>query len=81
MHHIPCNTIICNLLNIFFFSSDGWADRADVVDQYERQALGSISIRIHSPYVNSFDPYYFALKPSKNYRNPWFKEFWEVSIA
>ncbi|XP_062537506.1 metabotropic glutamate receptor 1-like isoform X2 [Armigeres subalbatus] len=58
--------------------SDGWADRADVVENYERQALGSISIRIHSPYVKSFDDYYFGLNPFTNKRNPWFREFWEV---
>nr|XP_029711039.1 metabotropic glutamate receptor 1-like [Aedes albopictus] len=58
--------------------SDGWADRADVVEDYERQALGSISIRIHSPYVKSFDDYYFGLSPFTNKRNPWFREFWEV---
>lgn len=58
--------------------SDGWADRPDVVQNYERQALGSISIRIHSPYVKSFDDYYFALNPFTNKRNPWFREFWEV---
>ncbi|XP_058814305.1 metabotropic glutamate receptor 1-like [Topomyia yanbarensis] len=57
--------------------SDGWADRADVVQNYERQALGSISIRIHSPYVKSFDNYYFSLNPFTNKRNPWFQEFWE----
>lgn len=62
------------------YYSDGWADRADVVADYERQALGSISIRIHSPYVQEFDKYYFGLNPFKNKRNPWFREFWEVCI-
>ena len=57
--------------------SDGWADRQDVVSDYELQAVGSISIRIHSPYAKSFDDYYFALDPFNNHRNPWFKEFWE----
>ncbi|XP_055551060.1 metabotropic glutamate receptor 5-like [Wyeomyia smithii] len=60
--------------------SDGWADRADVVQNYERQALGSISIRIHSPYVKSFDNYYFSLNPFTNKRNPWFQEFWETKF-
>jgi hypothetical protein len=57
--------------------SDGWADRQDVVLDYEQQALGSISIRIHSPSIKSFDDYYFSLNPFENLRNPWFKEFWE----
>ncbi|XP_065079892.1 metabotropic glutamate receptor 1-like [Ochlerotatus camptorhynchus] len=60
--------------------SDGWADRPDVVQNYEPQALGSISIRIHSPYVKSFDDYYFSLNPFTNKRNPWFREFWEVKF-
>lgn len=45
--------------------------------EYEHQAHGSITVRIHSPYVTKFDPYYFALNPFKNARNPWFQEFWE----
>ena len=59
--------------------SDGWADRLDVVDGYEAEAEGGISIRIHSPPVISFDKDYFALKPSRANlaRNPWFQEFWE----
>lgn len=61
------------------YYSDGWADRADVVEGYEKQALGSISIRIHSPRVESFDDHYFALSPFTNHRNPWFQEFWSVS--
>lgn len=67
-----------NLTNRFLIiGSDGWADRQDVVSEYEMQAVGSISIRIHSPYVKSFDDYYFSLNPFENQRNPWFKEFWE----
>lgn len=67
-----------NLTNRFLIiGSDGWADRQDVVSEYEEQAVGSISIRIHSPYIESFDDYYFALNPFENRRNPWFREFWE----
>ncbi|KAI9554763.1 glutamate receptor [Daphnia sinensis] len=59
--------------------SDGWADRLDVVQGYEAEAEGGISIRIHSPPVASFDRDYFALKPdaATRARNPWFQEFWE----
>ena len=67
-----------NLTNRFLIiGSDGWADRQDVVIDYENNAVGSISIRIHSPKVKSFDDYYFGLDPFENKRNPWFKEFWE----
>ncbi|XP_054722394.1 metabotropic glutamate receptor 5-like [Uloborus diversus] len=57
--------------------SDGWSDRPDVTESYEYEALGGISIRIHSTYDRSFDPYYFRLRPGRNNRNPWFREFWE----
>jgi hypothetical protein len=60
-----------------FSCSDGWADRSDVTDGYEKQARGSISIRIHSPNVTDFDEYYFKLNPYTNTRNPWFREFWQ----
>lgn len=57
--------------------SDGWSDRYDVVEDYEEEAVGGLSVRIHSPYVHEFDPYYFALSPHENHRNPWFREFWQ----
>lgn len=60
-----------------FFFSDGWADRSEVVQGFEYEAQGSISIRIHSPYVKAFDNYYLSLKPVTNTRNPWFTEFWQ----
>ena len=59
--------------------SDGWADRLDVVQGYEAEAEGGISIRIHSPRVTTFDDYYLSLKPDNQsrLRNPWFHEFWQ----
>jgi hypothetical protein len=48
-----------------------------VVEDYEEEAVGGLSVRIHSPYVHEFDPYYFALSPYTNHRNPWFREFWQ----
>ena len=50
-----------------------------MVQGYEAEAEGGISIRIHSPPVASFDRDYFALKPDAitRARNPWFQEFWE----
>lgn len=59
------------------FCSDGWADREDIIQDYEEEANGGISIRIQSPTVMDFDDYYFSLKPFKNTRNPWWEEFWE----
>ncbi|XP_059207309.1 glutamate receptor, metabotropic 5a [Centropristis striata] len=57
--------------------SDGWADRYDVTDGYQREAAGGITIKLKSAYVTWFDDYYLNLKPDDNLRNPWFPEFWQ----
>ncbi|XP_053312534.1 metabotropic glutamate receptor 5 isoform X2 [Spea bombifrons] len=57
--------------------SDGWADRYDVTDGYQREAAGGITIKLQSPDVKWFDDYYLQLRPETNFRNPWFQEFWQ----
>ncbi|XP_064206896.1 glutamate receptor, metabotropic 5a [Anguilla rostrata] len=57
--------------------SDGWADRYDVTDGYQREAAGGITIKLQSAYVKWFDDYYLKLRPNSNLRNPWFPEFWQ----
>uniref|UniRef100_UPI0037E759DF glutamate receptor, metabotropic 5a isoform X1 n=1 Tax=Semicossyphus pulcher TaxID=241346 RepID=UPI0037E759DF len=57
--------------------SDGWADRYDVTDGYQKEAAGGITIKLKSAYVRWFDDYYLNLKPDSNLRNPWFPEFWQ----
>ncbi|XP_061484862.1 metabotropic glutamate receptor 5 isoform X1 [Rhineura floridana] len=57
--------------------SDGWADRYDVTDGYQREADGGITIKLQSPDVKWFDDYYLQLQPETNHRNPWFQEFWQ----
>ncbi|KAK2828356.1 hypothetical protein Q5P01_019390 [Channa striata] len=57
--------------------SDGWADRYDVTDGYQKEAAGGITIKLKSAYVTWFDDYYLNLKPDANLRNPWFPEFWQ----
>uniref|UniRef100_A0AAQ6A2F8 Metabotropic glutamate receptor 1 n=1 Tax=Amphiprion ocellaris TaxID=80972 RepID=A0AAQ6A2F8_AMPOC len=57
--------------------SDGWADRYDVTNGYQREAAGGITIKLKSAYVTWFDDYYLNLKPDANLRNPWFPEFWQ----
>ncbi|XP_040112478.1 metabotropic glutamate receptor 5 [Oryx dammah] len=56
---------------------DGWADRYDVTDGYQREAVGGITIKLQSPDVKWFDDYYLKLRPETNLRNPWFQEFWQ----
>ncbi|XP_030414908.1 metabotropic glutamate receptor 5 isoform X1 [Gopherus evgoodei] len=57
--------------------SDGWADRYDVTEGYQREAVGGITIKLQSPDVKWFDDYYLQLRPETNLRNPWFQEFWQ----
>uniref|UniRef100_A0A8C6TIB5 Metabotropic glutamate receptor 1 n=1 Tax=Neogobius melanostomus TaxID=47308 RepID=A0A8C6TIB5_9GOBI len=57
--------------------SDGWADRVEVVEGYEFEALGGITVKLQSADVSSFDRYFLKLKLSSNHRNPWFPEFWQ----
>ncbi|KAJ8412618.1 hypothetical protein AAFF_G00129540 [Aldrovandia affinis] len=67
-----------NLVGEFLLvGSDGWADRYDVTDGYQREAAGGITIKLQSGYVKWFDDYYLKLRPSSNLRNPWFPEFWQ----
>ncbi|XP_053701745.1 metabotropic glutamate receptor 1b isoform X2 [Synchiropus splendidus] len=57
--------------------SDGWADRVEVVEGYEQEAAGGITVKLQSEDVSSFDDYFLKLKLSTNTRNPWFPEFWQ----
>ncbi|XP_051578208.1 metabotropic glutamate receptor 1-like isoform X1 [Myxocyprinus asiaticus] len=57
--------------------SDGWADRDEVVEGYEQEAVGGITMKLQSEEVTSFDDYYLKLRLNTNTRNPWFAEFWQ----
>lgn len=57
--------------------SDGWADRYEVVEGYEQEAEGGITMKLQSAVVKSFDDYYLKLRLDSNTRNPWFPEFWQ----
>ncbi|KQL33143.1 hypothetical protein AAES_29639 [Amazona aestiva] len=58
-------------------AGDGWADRDEVIEGYEPEANGGITIKLQSPEVLSFDDYYLKLRLDTNTRNPWFPEFWQ----
>uniref|UniRef100_A0A8C2ZSU5 Glutamate metabotropic receptor 1 n=1 Tax=Cyclopterus lumpus TaxID=8103 RepID=A0A8C2ZSU5_CYCLU len=65
---------------VFFLScscSDGWADRYEVVEGYEQEAEGGITMKLQSEVVKTFDDYYLKLRLDSNTRNPWFSEFWQ----
>ncbi|XP_053489549.1 metabotropic glutamate receptor 1b [Ictalurus furcatus] len=57
--------------------SDGWADRDEVVEGYEQEAVGGITMKLQSEEVTSFDSYFLKLRLNTNTRNPWFAEFWQ----
>ncbi|CAL8274670.1 unnamed protein product [Merluccius merluccius] len=57
--------------------SDGWADRDEVVEEYEQEAVGGITVKLQSEEVSSFDDYFLKLRLHTNTRNPWFPEFWQ----
>ncbi|KAG9347635.1 hypothetical protein JZ751_005206, partial [Albula glossodonta] len=57
--------------------SDGWADRDEVVEGYEQEAEGGITMKLQSAEVTSFDDYFLKLRLDTNTRNPWFAEFWQ----
>lgn len=69
-----CLCVISVFLPCF---SDGWADRDEVIEGYEPEANGGITIKLQSPEVLSFDDYYLKLRLDTNTRNPWFPEFWQ----
>ncbi|XP_036449845.1 metabotropic glutamate receptor 1b isoform X1 [Colossoma macropomum] len=57
--------------------SDGWADRDEVVEGYEQEAVGGITVKLQTEEVTSFDDYFLKLRLNTNTRNPWFAEFWQ----
>ncbi|XP_054833643.1 metabotropic glutamate receptor 1 isoform X3 [Eublepharis macularius] len=62
---------------LLLIGSDGWADRDEVIEGYEAEANGGITIKLQSPDVLSFDDYFLKLHLEANTRNPWFPEFWQ----
>nr|XP_033791519.1 metabotropic glutamate receptor 1 [Geotrypetes seraphini] len=57
--------------------SDGWADRDEVIEGFEAEANGGITIKLQSAEVMSFNNYFLKLRLDTNARNPWFSEFWQ----
>lgn len=48
-----------------------------MVEGYEQEAVGGITVKLHSEEVTSFDDYFLKLRLNTNTRNPWFPEFWQ----
>lgn len=48
-----------------------------MVEGYEQEAEGGITMKLQSEVVKSFDDYYLKLRLDTNTRNPWFPEFWQ----
>ncbi|KAK7132936.1 hypothetical protein R3I94_014981 [Phoxinus phoxinus] len=60
-----------------FSCSDGWADRDEVVEGFEQEADGGITMKLQTEEVQSFNEYFLKLGLDSNTRNPWFAEFWQ----
>lgn len=48
-----------------------------MVEGYEQEAVGGITMKLQTEEVTSFDNYYLKLRLNTNTRNPWFAEFWQ----
>ncbi|XP_033636095.1 metabotropic glutamate receptor 1-like [Asterias rubens] len=60
-----------------FIGSDGWANRYEIIREVQHEAIGGITIKPKTSYINDFDSYYFSLRPENHSKNPWFREFWQ----
>lgn len=49
----------------------------EVVEGFEQEAVGGITVKLQSAEVSSFDDYFLKLRLGTNTRNPWFPEFWQ----
>lgn len=48
-----------------------------MVEGYELEAEGGITMKLQSAEVTSFNHYFLKLQLDANARNPWFGEFWQ----
>ncbi|KAI3379215.1 hypothetical protein SNEBB_006035 [Seison nebaliae] len=64
--------------NFKIIGSDGWADRLELIKDFDEAAHNSISVKVTSAPVARFQEYYSRLKPEivSPMENPWFNEFW-----
>ncbi|CAF4664097.1 unnamed protein product [Rotaria sp. Silwood1] len=60
-----------------FLGTDGWGKKWYPVENFGRAAINAITIAPKLYLISEFDNYFNNLKPSKNTRNPWFREYWE----
>ncbi|XP_029838725.4 metabotropic glutamate receptor 1 [Ixodes scapularis] len=61
-------------------ASDAWTTDSTKLADLEEDAVGSLVLRVHSDHDAAFESYYTSLDPSKNWRDPWFPEFWETKF-
>ena len=63
-----------------WIASDGWAQSNSVVDKYNRSLNGLFGITPSTVYHRDFHDYYSQLRPDNNFRDAWFKEFYEATF-
>lgn len=59
-----------------WIASDGWGRQTKLVEGYEEEAVGAITVELQSRNIPGFDDYMASLTPENNTRNPWFGEYW-----
>ena len=60
-----------------FFGSDSWADNIDAIEDAEEIAVDSITIKLDSDDVASFDTYMSSRTLANSDENPWFEEYYQ----
>ncbi len=63
--------------SFIWVASDGWGAQESIVKGNEVTAEGAITLELAANLVPEFNHYFLSLNPSKNSRNPWYREFWE----
>lgn len=63
--------------SFIWVASDGWGAEESIVKGNEITAEGAITLELAANPVPAFNRYFLSLNPSKNQRNPWYREFWE----
>ncbi|XP_012940321.1 uncharacterized protein LOC101850490 [Aplysia californica] len=60
-----------------FFGSDAWADNQEAIEDAEDYAVDSITIKLDSDDVESFETYMSSKTLANSKENPWFEEYYQ----
>ena len=60
-----------------WLASDAWGKLDAPVKYNSVAAAGALTLELQSNTITKFDEYFKGLSPTRNTRNPWFREYWE----